>query len=105
VIDQEEEETMAFVQTISFTTSRIDEIEAISNDYDDQQQGQSPGLRRTMILKDRDHEGAYMVVAEFESYELAMENSARPETDAFAKKMAALVDGSVSFGNYDVIDT
>jgi hypothetical protein len=34
-----------------------------------------------------------------------MENSARPETDAFAKKMAALVDGSVSFGNYDVIDT
>ena len=34
-----------------------------------------------------------MVIAEFESYELAMENSARPETDAFAKQMAELSDG------------
>ena len=44
-----------------------------------------------------------MVVAEFDSYELAMENSARPETDAFARKMAELVDGPIAYGNYDVI--
>jgi len=45
-----------------------------------------------------------MVIAEFDSYELAMENSARPETDAFAKKMGELVDGAITYGNYDVID-
>jgi hypothetical protein len=32
-----------------------------------------------------------------------MQNSARPETDAFAKQMGALVDGEVRYGNYDVI--
>jgi hypothetical protein len=44
-----------------------------------------------------------MVIAEFESYELAMENSARPETDAFAKKMAEMTDGPPTFGNYDLL--
>jgi hypothetical protein len=33
-----------------------------------------------------------------------MENSARPETDAFAKKMSELVDGPVTYGNYDVVE-
>jgi hypothetical protein len=45
-----------------------------------------------------------MVIAEFESYELAMENSGRPETDAFARKMRELAEGEVTFGNYDVIE-
>lgn len=95
---------MAFVQTVSFTSSRADEIKALGDEYDSQQAGQAPGFRRSMILKDRDNDNAYMVVAEFESYELAMENSARPETDAFAKKMAELVDGPVTYGNYDVVE-
>jgi hypothetical protein len=93
---------MAFVQTISFTTSRIDEISAMGNEYE--QAGQAPGYRSSRILKDRDRENAYMVVAEFDSYELAMENSARPETDTFARKMAELVDGPPTYGNYDVIE-
>ena len=95
---------MAFVQTISFTTSRIDEISAMGKEYEQQQGGQAPGYRSTRILKDRDGENAYMVLAEFDSYELAMENSRRPETDAFARKMAELVDGPPTYGNYDVID-
>ena len=95
---------MAFVQTISFTSSRIDEIAAIGQQYEQDQGGQAPGFRSTMILKDRDHENAYMVVAEFDSYELAMENSNRPETDAFARKMSELVDGPPTYGNYDVLD-
>jgi hypothetical protein len=96
--------TMAFVQTISFTTSRLDEIRALGQSFEAEQGEQSPGFRGTRILKDRDREDAYMVVAEFDSYELAMENSARPETDAFARKMAELVDGDVIFGNYEVVE-
>jgi hypothetical protein len=94
---------MGFVQTVSFTSSRVDEIAAMAREYEAGQGGQAPGYRSSRILKDRDRENAYMVVAEFDSYELAMENSARPETDAFAKKMAELVDGAVTYGNYDEV--
>ena len=34
---------MAFVQTISFTTSRIDEIAAMGTEYENAQGGQAPG--------------------------------------------------------------
>ena len=95
---------MAFVQTILFTTSRVDEIKAMGDDYEREQGGQAPSFRGSRILKDRDRENAYVIIAEFESYELAMENSQRPETDAFARRMSELVDGEVTYGNYDVID-
>ena len=95
---------MGFVQTISFTTTRIDEIASMASEYEKEQGAQAPGFRGSRILKDRDRENAYMVVAEFDSHELAMENSRRPETDALAKKMAELVDGPPAYGNYDVID-
>jgi hypothetical protein len=95
---------MAFVQTISFTTTRLDEIMALEQAFETEEGQQAPGFRGTRILRDRDRENAYMVLAEFESYELAMENSARPETDAFARRMADLVDGDVVFGNYDLVE-
>jgi len=94
---------MKFVQTISFTSTQIDEIQAMAQEFESTI-GDNRGFGRTLILKDRDRENGYLIVAEFESYDVAMENSARPETDAFAQKMAALVDGEVSYGNYDVVD-
>jgi hypothetical protein len=44
----------------------------MGTEYEQEQGGQAPGFRSTRILKDRDRENAYMVVAEFDSYELAM---------------------------------
>jgi heme-degrading monooxygenase HmoA len=96
---------MVFIQTISFSTSRFDEMQQMMDEFSEQRrQGEpAPGFLGLKILKDRDRGDAYLVVAEFDSHELAMENSARPETDAFAKRMAALADGPPSFGNYDVV--
>lgn len=94
---------MTFIQTISFSTGRIDEMQKLMERWDQEQSEPAPGLRGTRILKDRDSENAYMVIAEFENYELAMENSNRPETDAFAKEMGKLTDGPMTYGNYDVI--
>lgn len=94
---------MAFIQTISFTTSRVDELTALSEEFQREHADTAPGFKGSRILQDRDHDGAFMVIAEFESYELAMENSAQPDTDAFAKKMGELVDGDVAYGNYDVV--
>lgn len=93
---------MSFIQTISFTSTRIEDLQRISEDFD-RNNPSAPGFVGVKILKDRDHENAYLLIAEFETYELAMENSNRPETDAFAKQMAALVEGGPEFGNYDVV--
>jgi len=98
---------MKFVQTISFQTSRMDEMKKLMDDFSDANmtdQGSDRGFVRRQVLKDRDRENGFVVVAEFASYEQAMENSGRPETDAFAEKMSELCDGPPTFGNYDLID-
>jgi len=94
---------MTFIQTISFSTSRIDEMQKLMERWDQEQSEPAPGFRGLKLLKDRDNENAYLVIAEFENYELAMENSNRPETDAYAKEMGELTDGPMTYGNYDVI--
>jgi quinol monooxygenase YgiN len=100
----EEGHAMAFVQTISFKSSQIDEMQKLMDEWGEQQgTAQTPGFRGSKVLKDRDNENTFLVVAEFESYEAAMENSGRPETDAFAKRMAEMTDGSPAFANFDVI--
>jgi len=104
VIDDVLQELDAELVALAPVKSRIREIAAMGQEYEREQGGQAPGYRSTRILKDRDRENAYMVVAEFDSYALAMENSGRPETDAFARKMAELVEGQPTYGNYDVID-
>jgi quinol monooxygenase YgiN len=93
---------LRFIQTISYTTQRPEEMKALMDAFERDDPG-SPGLVSVRVLKDRDRENACLVIAEFESYEEGMENSARPEVDAFAKKMSELVDGPPSFGNYDAI--
>ncbi len=94
---------MTFIQTISFSSDRMEEMQELMDRFRQAQTQPSPGLVRVSVAKDRDDEGRYMVIAEFDSYEVAMENSARPETDAFAKEMATLTSGQPTFGNYDLI--
>ena len=95
---------MKFIQTISYATSQPDEMRALSERFQAENPDPGPGFVGLKICKDRDRENAYLLVAEFDNYELAMQNSARPEVDAFAKEMAALADGPPQFGNYDVMD-
>lgn len=97
---------MGFVQTISFTSTRMDEMQRLMDEFSNEnlaQEVEDHGFLRSQVLRDRDRENAYVVVAEFATVEQAMANSARPETDAFAKRMAELCDGPPTFGNYDVI--
>jgi hypothetical protein len=99
----ERELAMTFIQTVSFSTSRFDEMQKMMDEFSEANDPAAPGFRSIKVLKDRDRENAYMVVAEFDSYELAMENSGRPETDAFAKRMSEMSDAPPSFGNYDLV--
>ena len=42
-------------------------------------------------------------MVEFASYELGMENSARPETGEFAALLAGISDSALTFRNLDVL--
>jgi hypothetical protein len=65
-----------FAQIIEMQTSRIDEVEALIRELRDRLDdgGSSARLRGTMTA-DRDREGFYLSIVEFDSYEAAMENS------------------------------
>ena len=92
-----------FVQIIEFTTTQIDEVKALGEEM--QSQPDAGLVIRATFTADRDRPNTYLNVIEFESYESAMENSNRPETSAFAARMAELCDGPPTFRNLDVMDT
>ena len=93
---------MKFAQIIEFETGRIDEFNASF----DRWMASSEGHRiphQAVLRKDRDAQNVYLLMVEFSSYEVAMENSSRPETGEFAAFLATLCDGPLSFRNLDVL--
>jgi len=93
---------MAFVQLIEFKTNRIDEFDALLDEWLKVSEGwRAP--TRALQTKDRDNADTYMQIVEFPSYEKAMENSNRPETAEFAGRLAALCTGPPTFRNLEVL--
>lgn len=93
-----------FVQIIEFKTSHIDEIRVLGDKFVANRMAEDLDSRvRGTLTADRDRPGYYLNIVEFESYERAMENSARPETDEFAKQLAELCDEPPRFYNLDVV--
>jgi len=93
---------MAFVQIIEMKTSNIDAVLEISEQWRQATEGKRT-LVRDLALRDRNDPNRYLVVAFFDSYESAMENSGLAETEEFAQRLAALVDGPMIFHDLDVI--
>ena len=93
---------MKFVQMIEFHTSRIDEFNALMDEWTSSVDGQADVPIRVMECADRDTPGAFIQVVEFASYEAAMRNSAKPETGKFAERLAQLCEGEASFRNLDL---
>jgi quinol monooxygenase YgiN len=88
-----------FVQLVEFSTSQVDELRKLS----DEVPRPAGATIKGMVCGDRDNPGRFVVVAEFPSYEEAMENSQRPEVGEFAKRMADLCDGPPTYRNLDVL--
>jgi|SRR6266571_2371696 len=65
------------VQTVAWKTSRPDEMRAVADRFWAENPDPGPGFLGLKMLKDRDRANSYLVVAEFESYDLAMQNSVR----------------------------
>ena len=92
---------MSFIQIIEYETDRPDEMWALGEARTAEMGDPPPGFRLT-ITQDRDRPNRFMTIVEFPSYEVAMENSERPDTDAFARQMAALCTDGPHFRNLEV---
>ncbi|BEL02826.1 hypothetical protein Q0Z83_010170 [Actinoplanes sichuanensis] len=92
---------MGFIQVIEYETDRPDEMWALGEERIAGMGDIPPGFRLT-ITQDRDNPSRYVTVVEFPSYEAAMENSGHPDTDAFARRMAALCTKGPTFHNLDI---
>ena len=87
-----------FIQVIQAKSSRQDEVRALMEEWGDLPNEDSGFLGSTNGFTD---DGTFIGVVRFESKEKAMANSARPETDAMAQRMAELMDGPPTFQDCD----
>lgn len=94
---------MGFVQTIAIRTPQIDAVEDLLDDWHKDQAGVAPGYLFSRVLADRDDEGRYVIIVDFESAELAAENNDRPETGAWAESLATMIEGDAEFVQYDEV--
>ncbi|WP_327716435.1 hypothetical protein OG381_14020 [Streptomyces sp. NBC_00490] len=95
---------MKFVQIIDYETDRIEEMQALGRQAEEQFAGRTDGPTHRMVLRDRSNPNRYLVVIEFDSYEEAMRNSGDPETGRFAEQMAALCTKAPTFTDCDLVD-
>lgn len=93
---------MKFIQTIEFKTNRLDEFNALLDGWLAESKGWRTSSHATHC-GDRDQPGTYINIIEFPSHEAAMENSNRPETGAFAERLAKVCEGPPTFRNLDVL--
>lgn len=85
-----------FIQVMQAKCTRADEVRTFADSYDGS--GAIGFLGGTFGVTD---DGEFLGIVRFESAEAARENSARPETDAWAQEFATLLDGPVSFDDYE----
>ncbi len=92
-----------FIQVMQGKTSRENDLRDLAQEWQDEGAAGANGyLGGTYGVTDG---GDFLGVIRFTSRDEAMANSARPETGAFAEKMAALMDGPVEFHDCDDVTT
>ena len=94
---------MKFVQLIEMRTSRVDELRQLEEEWEQATEGKRT-LRKAIVGRDRNDPDRHIVIAFFDDYESAMENSNLPETQAFGEKQLPLLDAPPTFTDLDVVD-
>lgn len=92
---------MGFVQIIEIATTRLEEIEALMDEWVTKTEGKRKA-HRSSLTADRDRPNTYLQIVEFPSYQEAMANSDLPETSEFAERLTKLCDAPLAFRNLDV---
>lgn len=96
---------MTFVQTIDIKTDDIQPVRDLVSQWHTEQAGVAPGYQRARILADASRSGHYVIEVDFSSKEDAETNNGRPETEAWARKLADVADGAPTFRNLDLVCT
>ncbi|WP_236825031.1 MULTISPECIES: hypothetical protein [unclassified Blastococcus] len=91
-----------YIQLIEFRTSRREELLELARRWSGDATGNGTA-DATWLCTDRDDPGAWRLIVRFPSYDAAMQNSQRAETDAMSREFAALCDGEPVFRNLDVV--
>lgn len=94
---------MKFVQLIEMRTNRVDEIQQLEGEWEKATEGKRT-LRKAIVGRDRNDPDRHIVIAFFDDYASAMENSNLPETQAFGEKQFALLEAPPTFTDLDVVD-
>jgi hypothetical protein len=98
-----------FTQTISIRCDDPEQIVALLEQWDlDQASTDIMGYMGVKLLADRENPGHYLIVADFgvvdpdvSAADEATRNNERPETQATAQRLAALVIGEPEYRHYD----
>jgi len=94
---------MAFIQIMSYTTTRRDEMDAALEQWLEDTRDVRRSRKR-LLLKDRDAPDRYVEVVFFDSYEDAMHNSTLPATAAMSRAFDELSGDGFHFENFDLVD-
>ncbi|MGH9007009.1 MAG: hypothetical protein ACRDZQ_09125 [Acidimicrobiales bacterium] len=92
---------MAFIQIVELTTEDYAAVKKVDEAWIAATQGKRTA-RRQIVGRDRNDPNRYVGLVFFDSYESAMENSALPETQAFAQQYGD-VTTSTTFHDLEVI--
>lgn len=87
---------MAFTQIIDVGGVDEQALHDLVAKWDADESGVAPGYLGARVLAD-DASGRHLIEVDFSSEEEARRNDGRPETEAWAGQLQALVDGEVSY--------
>lgn len=94
---------MAFVQTIEVEGTDDSMLKDHLAAWHAEQAGLAPGYQGARILADEARPGRYVIEVDFSTPEEAARNNARPETAAWASKLAEFVQGEARFTDYRLV--
>jgi quinol monooxygenase YgiN len=95
-------ETMPFTQTIEVEARDVAGLRDHVAAWHAEQAGIAPGYVGSRVLADLDAPGRYLIEAEFSSRAEADRNNDRPETAAWAAKLADLVTSDPVYRSFEV---
>ena len=93
---------MPFIQTIDVEPRDLGALRDHVAAWHAEQGGIAPGYVGSRVLADLGAPGRYVIEAEFRSPEEADRNNDRPETSAWAAKLADLVASAPAYRSFEV---
>jgi quinol monooxygenase YgiN len=93
---------MTFIQIIEVEAREAAALHEHVARWDAEQAGIAPGYMGSRVLSDLGAPGRYVIEAEFSSRAEAEENNDRPETAAWAAKLADLVTSSPVYRSFEL---